>query len=204
MSALAAWLQSFIRVMRLLHNIMNCIAQQTVQRGDESQTADLSQTKCWVLAGSASTPGCCKTQDKVRLKLWQRGFWDASFYVDERLVFVPPCRLSRSVYTPRRLPSSLWLSVMIGPNGQRECLPAFLEDGVICRGDVVYLTPWADPLFPLWPDDAGTGLPQRALSVWTTTLEQTHRPRSLHTHTEKKCYCCPKKLRSGPYERCVD
>lgn len=135
---------------------------------------------------------------------YDRGFWDASFYVDERLVFVPPCRLSRSVYTPRRLPSSLWLSVMIGPNGQRECLPAFLEDGVICRGDVVYLTPWADPLFPLWPDDAGTGLPQRALSVWTTTLEQTHRPRSLHTHTEKKCYCCPKKLRSGPYERCVD
>lgn len=118
-------------------------------------------------------------------------------------LFLPPAALAPST-PPRRLPSSLWLSVMIGPNGQRECLPAFLEDGVICRGDVVYLTPWADPLFPLWPDDAGTGLPQRALSVWTTTLEQTHRPRSLHTHTKKKCYCCPKKLRSGPYERCVD
>lgn len=64
-----------------------------------------------------------------------------------------------------------------------------LEAGVIYPGDVVYLTPWADPLFPLWPSDAGTVLPQRALSVWTTTLEQTHRP-TQQRPAKKKCYCC--------------
>lgn len=116
MSALAAWLQSFIRVMRLLHNIMNCIAQQTVQRGDESQTADLSQTKCWVLAGSASTPGCCKTQDKVRLKLWQRILrrivlcWWASCFCSS----LPPLslRLHPLAVSPPLCDFLLWLDLM--------------------------------------------------------------------------------------------
>lgn len=65
-----------------------------------------------------------------------------------------------------------------------ECLPFFAGRSYL-PGDIVYLTPWADPLFPLWPSDAGMGLPQQALSVWTTTLEQIHQPRSW-THSNVK------------------
>lgn len=59
-------------------------------------------------------------------------------------------------------------SVMIGPDEQRECLPFWQAEFwtlELSAGDVVYLTPRADPLFPLWPSDVGMGLPQQALSV---------------------------------------
>lgn len=97
---------------------------------------------------------------------------------------------------------------MIGPDEKKGVFVILagrvLEAGVIWRGwrgGIVYLTPWADLLFPLWPYDAGTGLPQSALSVWATALEQAHWPRSC----KKTVLLSPKyaTLKSGRCERSV-
>lgn len=66
---------------------------------------------------------------------------------------------------------------MIGPDEQRGVF-VVLEAGVICLGNVVYLTPWADLLFPLWPLTLG-----RDFLSQPYQFEAQHSARSRKKHT---------------------